>query len=94
MKDTDDNQFYSQQDEAQFTTKRLHLTYKGVILDIMSVLDLSCNKLTGEIPEELGLLTQIRVLNLSHNVLTGPIPVKLSNLTNIESLDLSSNHLT
>ncbi|KAF5808155.1 putative non-specific serine/threonine protein kinase [Helianthus annuus] len=94
MQDTDDNQFYSQQDEVQFTTKSLHLTYKGVILDIMSGLDLSCNKLTGEIPEELGLLTQIRVLNLSHNVLTGPIPVKLSNLTNIESLDLSSNHLT
>ncbi|KAD4585360.1 hypothetical protein E3N88_22961 [Mikania micrantha] len=57
-------------------------------------LDLSCNKLTGNIPEELGLLAQIHALNLSHNRLTGPIPVKFSNLANIESLDLSFNGLT
>ncbi|KAJ0794628.1 putative non-specific serine/threonine protein kinase [Helianthus annuus] len=77
-----------------FTTKTLSLPYKGDILDIMSGLDLSCNILTGEIPEELGFLSQIRVLNLSHNMLSGPIPKNLSNLANIESLDLSSNSLT
>ncbi|KAI7728649.1 hypothetical protein M8C21_007269 [Ambrosia artemisiifolia] len=82
------------QDEAQFTTKRNSQTYKGKILDYMSGLDLSCNKLIGEIPPELGILTHILNLNLSHNKLTGPIPVSLSNLTEIESLDLSFNGLT
>ncbi|KAF5808237.1 putative non-specific serine/threonine protein kinase [Helianthus annuus] len=81
-------------DEVLFTTKSLSLTYKGGPLNIMSGLDISCNKLTGDIPEELGLLTQIHVLNLSHNRLTGPIPAKFSNLANIESLDLSFNRLT
>ncbi|KAL7618427.1 hypothetical protein Lser_V15G01273 [Lactuca serriola] len=90
----DHNHMFEIQDEVQFTTKSLSLPYKGDALDIMSGLDLSCNKLTGEIPEELGLLTQIRALNLSHNQLTGPIPVTFSNLAKIESLDLSSNGLT
>ncbi|KAK1436797.1 hypothetical protein QVD17_02580 [Tagetes erecta] len=83
-----------QQDQVMFTTKSLALNYKGGVLDIMSGLDLSCNKLTGDIPEELGLLTEIRVLNLSFNLLTGTIPANFSNLINIESLDLSSNNLT
>ncbi|KAJ0586668.1 putative non-specific serine/threonine protein kinase [Helianthus annuus] len=90
----DSDNLFETQDEITFTTKTLALFYKGGILNIMSGLDLSCNKLTGVIPKELGLLTHIRVLNLSHNVLTGPSPVSLSNLTNIESLDLSSNGLT
>ena len=82
------------QDEVEFTTKSLFLGYKGNILDYMSGLDLSCNILTGEIPNELGLLTQIHSLNLSHNQLNGPIPVNFSDLAKIESLDLSSNGLT
>ncbi|KAD4585371.1 hypothetical protein E3N88_22972 [Mikania micrantha] len=82
------------EDEILFTTKTLSMAYKGDVLDIMSGLDLSCNKLTGNIPEELGLLAQIHALNLSHNMLIGPIPVKFSNLANIESLDLSFNSLT
>ncbi|KAJ0794616.1 putative non-specific serine/threonine protein kinase [Helianthus annuus] len=60
----------------------------------MSGLDLSSNKLTGYILEELGLLTHIHVLNLSHNKLTGPIPAKFCNLASIESLDLSFNNLS
>ncbi|XP_052621426.1 receptor like protein 21 [Lactuca sativa] len=82
------------QDEVQYTTKSLFLRYKGGILDYMTGLDLSSNKLTGEIPEEVGFLTQLRALNLSHNQLTGLIPVSFSNLAKIESLDLSSNGLT
>ncbi|KAK9069804.1 hypothetical protein SSX86_010200 [Deinandra increscens subsp. villosa] len=80
-------------DEALFTTKGNSLRYQGNILDYMSGLDLSCNKLEGEIPQELGMLTHILALNLSHNQLTGLIPMNLSNLAKIESLDLSSNRL-
>ncbi|CAH1420184.1 unnamed protein product [Lactuca virosa] len=85
---------FETQDQVQYTTKRLFLSYKGDILDYMAGLDFSCNKLTGEIPQELGFLTQLRALNLSHNQLIGPIPMSFSNLAKIESLDLSSNGLT
>lgn len=59
----------------------------------MSGIDLSCNKLTGEIPTQIGNLTRIRALNLSHNNLMGTIPTTFSNLKQIESLDLSYNLL-
>jgi len=85
---------FETQDEAQYTTKSMSRSYTGKFLDYMAGLDLSCNKLTGEIPEGLGLLSKILVLNLSHNQLIGPIPVNFSNLMNLESLDLSSNGLT
>ncbi|KAG6646956.1 hypothetical protein CIPAW_07G044800 [Carya illinoinensis] len=60
----------------------------------MSGLDLSCNKLTGGIPVELGQLSSIRSLNLSYNQLTGLIPETFSSLASIESLDLSHNSLS
>ncbi|KAD6454704.1 hypothetical protein E3N88_09410 [Mikania micrantha] len=89
-----DSDQFETQDEIQFTTKNNPLSYKGNILDYMSGLDLSSNKLTGKIPEELGMLTHILALNLSHNKLSGPIPISFSNLSQIESLDLSSNSLS
>ncbi|KAL1155861.1 hypothetical protein V6Z11_A08G052800 [Gossypium hirsutum] len=59
----------------------------------MSGIDLSCNRLTGEIPTEIGNLSEIRSLSLSHNNLTGHIPSTFSKLKQIESLDLSHNNL-
>ncbi|KAD4585416.1 hypothetical protein E3N88_23017 [Mikania micrantha] len=81
-------------EEVNFTTKSMSRPYKGNVLDYMTGLDLSSNMLTGEIPKQLGLLSQIHTLNLSNNHLTGPIPVNFSNLASIESLDLSSNNLS
>ncbi|KAH9699662.1 Receptor-like protein 13 [Citrus sinensis] len=78
---------------VQFTTKNMSYYYQGRILTSMSGIDLSCNKLTGEIPTQIGCLTRIRALNLSHNNLTGTIPTTFSNLKQIESLDLSYNLL-
>ncbi|KAL8239797.1 hypothetical protein R6Q59_016364 [Mikania micrantha] len=89
-----DSDQFETRDEIHFTTKNNPLSYKGNILDYMSGLDLSSNKLTGEIPEELGMLTHILALNLSHNKLSGPIPISFSDLSQIESLDLSSNSLS
>ncbi|XP_050285639.1 receptor-like protein 15 [Quercus robur] len=85
--------FYVQVKIEIVTKYRLDL-YRGRILDMMSVLDLSLNKLIGEIPPKLGQLSSIRGLNLSHNHLTGPIPKTFSNLTLLESLDLSHNNLS
>ncbi|XP_050235036.1 receptor like protein 21-like [Mercurialis annua] len=68
--------------------------YKGDIPNFMSALDVSSNKLSGEIPRELGKLNQLRAMNLSHNQLTGSIPTTLSNLSQIDSMDLSHNGLS
>ncbi|KAJ0090799.1 hypothetical protein Patl1_14713 [Pistacia atlantica] len=77
----------------QFRTKSISYSYKGRILTFMSGIDLSCNKLFGEISPQIGNLTAIHTLNLSHNNLTGSIPITFSNLKQIESLDLSYNNL-
>ena len=61
--------------------------------------------MTGQIPAELGQLTNITNLNLSGNQLTGTIPAELGQLTNLgpspsnrnysyEGLNLSGNQLT
>ncbi|KAK6267558.1 hypothetical protein QUC31_011718 [Theobroma cacao] len=78
----------------EFTTKRRSYRYEGDILDYMSGIDLSCNKLTGQIPFELGNLSEISSLKFSHNKLIGVIPSSFSNLKLIESLDLSYNNLS
>ncbi|XP_022773608.1 receptor like protein 3-like [Durio zibethinus] len=81
-------------EEIEFTTKSMSYTYGGDILEYMSGIDLSCNKLTGQIPPELGNLSEIHSLNSSHNNLIGVIPSSFSKLKQIESLDLSYNNLT
>ncbi|OMO80793.1 hypothetical protein COLO4_23944 [Corchorus olitorius] len=78
----------------KLTTKSITYTYKGRILRFLSGIDLSANKLTGEIPHQMGNLDKIVLLNLSYNTLTGPIPSSFSNLSQIESLDLSYNNLS
>ena len=57
-------------------------------------LDLRSNQLTGEIPAELGSLSNLTNLNLSRNQLTGSIPAELGSLTNLTDLDLYRNQLT
>ena len=80
--------------EVEFTTKSRTYSYKGDILNYMYGVDLSCNRLAGEIPPELGKISNnLRAMNLSHNNLTGPIPTSISNLKQMESLDLSYNNL-
>ena len=50
--------------------------------------------LAGEIPEELGNLTNLQWLDLSGNELSGEIPPELGGLSNLQSLDLSFNELS
>ena len=56
-------------------------------------LDLGRNRLMGQIPPELGDLSNLENLYLSSNDLT-EIPTQLGNLSNLENLYLSSNDLT
>ncbi|XP_047331771.1 receptor-like protein 56 [Impatiens glandulifera] len=87
-------QSYVYDDNVEMYTKYRADSYTGRLLAMMSGLDLSCNNLEGEIPNELGYLNSIHTLNLSHNWLSGSIPQTFSNLKQIESLDLSQNNLS
>ena len=56
-------------------------------------LDLSDSSLTGEIPHEIGNLTNLTFLELSQNQLTGEIPTEIGNLINLKWLSLWENQL-
>ena len=57
----------------------------------LRVLDLSGNRLTGELPERLSELQQLERLALGFNNLRGPIPPTLAHLGRLAVLDLSDN---
>ena len=52
------------------------------------------NGLSGEIPAELGSLSNLEYLNLSFNSLSGEIPPELGSLSNLEWLILGANDLS
>ncbi|POO00643.1 LRR domain containing protein [Trema orientale] len=66
--------------------------YKSTLRLVKSI-DLSSNKLTGEIPTEITELIGLVSLNLSRNNLSGQIPRKIGQLKSLDALDLSRNHL-
>ncbi|KAJ4782561.1 LRR receptor-like serine/threonine-protein kinase GSO2 [Rhynchospora pubera] len=79
--------------------ENIKLTWKGEVVVYQTValltgIDLSCNSLSGEIPEDLVKLQGLNFLNLSRNQLSGVIPQNIGNLTSLEVLDLSMNHLS
>jgi len=55
---------------------------------------LADNRLDGEIPPEIGTLTNLENLDLNSNQLSGEIPPEIGTLTNLENLGLYSNQLT
>ncbi|KAJ0512474.1 putative non-specific serine/threonine protein kinase [Helianthus annuus] len=79
------------------TEERLIQVMKGVSLEYTNTwsfvtnMDLSSNKLVGDIPAELTTLQGLVGLNLSNNHLSGCIPDHIGNMTALISLDLSGN---
>ena len=57
-------------------------------------LKLAKNRLAGELPSELGGLSNLLGLILNENGLTGEIPPELGDLINLVELELGWNHLT
>lgn len=51
------------------------------------------NNLSGNIPNEIGNLTEVTTIELDLNQLTGTIPTEFSNLMALEILNLSNNQL-
>ena len=95
--------FYNSTSGANWTEHTYWLTnapvghWQGVTTDSqgrVTELNLTSNRLKGEIPPELANLTNLKVLALGGNELTGPIPTWLGGLTNLEELYLWENELT
>ncbi|KAG7365801.1 RHS repeat-associated core domain containing protein [Nitzschia inconspicua] len=57
-------------------------------------LNLSNNGLSGTLPTEIGLLTNITSLSLSHNHLMGPVPSELGYLQQLQQLHLDRNRFS
>ncbi|MQM20949.1 hypothetical protein Taro_053979 [Colocasia esculenta] len=71
-------------------TKRQQLQYTKT-LSLVTSIDLSGNKLTGDFPEQLLRLSGLIVLDLSGNNMSGTIPEQIAGMRSLSSLDLSSN---
>jgi len=61
---------------------------------IVKEIKLGFNKLSGEIPKEIGKLINLEYLSLNNNQLTGEIPKEIGKLVNLEWLYLYNNQLS
>ncbi|XP_028786762.1 receptor-like protein EIX2 [Neltuma alba] len=86
--------YFDLREMMRIFTKGRELDYQFARYFRSSVIDLSGNSLSGEIPKELFSITLMWSLNLSRNHLTGKIPKEIGALKNLESLDLSHNRLS
>ncbi|XP_057950489.1 receptor-like protein EIX2 [Malania oleifera] len=84
--------FYEMVEDAFLGWKGKELEYKNAVRLVKS-LDLSSNKLTGEIPSEITCLEGLVGLNLSRNSMKGSIPSNIGRMRSLDFLDLSMNHL-
>ena len=57
-------------------------------------LDVNRGQITGEVPADLGLLTELRVAHLYYNEFEGPVPKQLGQLTKLEVLLLGAPGMT
>ncbi|KAK1435254.1 hypothetical protein QVD17_01015 [Tagetes erecta] len=66
----------------------------GKTLQLVKIINLSSNNLTGKIPDELTGLHKLIALDLSKNALHGKIPSKIGKMKALQILDLSRNNLS
>ncbi|XP_057797942.1 LRR receptor-like serine/threonine-protein kinase RGI5 [Salvia miltiorrhiza] len=62
-------------------------------LQRLKLLDLSSNKLQGDIPSSLYQCPQLETIDLSFNSFGGYVPAQISNITLLKELDLGVNNL-
>ncbi|KAF6170377.1 hypothetical protein GIB67_014307 [Kingdonia uniflora] len=65
----------------------------SLYLNFTIFFSLSCNNITGQIPESLCEATYLQVLDLSNNGFSGLIPQCLGRVSNLRVLNLRDNHL-
>ena len=92
--------YYMHCNYNQTYLENLKLVPKGMELEyeenlgFVKIIDLSSNNLSGSIPSEISILSELCFLNLSRNQLIGNIPEKIGIMKKLESIDLSQNHLS
>lgn len=85
---------------GDYYQERVIVSMKGQMLEytrtlsLVASIDFSFNNLSGVIPPELTVLSELLVLDLSHNRLSGRIPNNVGHLRQLLSLDLSWNKLS
>jgi len=62
--------------------------------NILEVLDITNNKLKGELPDCWNNLTSLQLLDLSNNKLSGKLPFSMGALVNMKALGLRNNSLS
>ncbi|KAF3635575.1 hypothetical protein FXO37_25923 [Capsicum annuum] len=80
-------------DNAVVQWKRQEFEYRNE-LGLLTSIDLSSNKLTGHIPDEIASLRGLISLNLSRNHLSWNIVEKIDHMGKLEVLDVSYNQLS
>ncbi|GMN68264.1 hypothetical protein TIFTF001_037324 [Ficus carica] len=86
-------EYTSYEDELKFIWKGT-LSRFSITLGLVKGIDLSSNRLMGEIPTEITELIQLVFLNVSRNNLSGQIPSEIGKLNLLDALDLSNNQLS
>ncbi|KAG8381290.1 hypothetical protein BUALT_Bualt06G0107100 [Buddleja alternifolia] len=81
------NQFYGE-------ISRLFKNLSGCWIDKLEEINLSYNKLVGNLPEEVGELKRLKYLDLSHNTFNGSIPWSLGKLSSLTELNIGYNQLS
>ncbi|KAF3947684.1 hypothetical protein CMV_026211 [Castanea mollissima] len=98
-----DYPFYSFQRSTEYSSEPIEsqlVAIKGKYLEysttlqLVKIIDLSNNNLSGEIPEEVMHLKGLQSLDLSFNNLIGRIPENIGDMGSVESIDFSSNQLS
>ncbi|XP_039017085.1 receptor-like protein 9a [Hibiscus syriacus] len=81
-----------------FSMKNGYNSYRGRIIPLVFGIDLSCSKLVGEIPPQIGnlhkILGKIESVDLSYNKLSGNIPSQLVGLSFMSTFNVSLNNLS
>ncbi|VAI20571.1 unnamed protein product [Triticum turgidum subsp. durum] len=57
-------------------------------------MDLGSNRLSGEIPKQIGQLSNLEILDFSSNQLSGKIPEEIGNCLKLQSLHMNNNSLS
>ncbi|KAG6605899.1 DNA damage-repair/toleration protein, partial [Cucurbita argyrosperma subsp. sororia] len=63
-------------------------------LPFLRILDLIGNRLSGDLPADIGRLHRLTVLNVADNLISGSIPASLTALPNLMHLDLRNNKIS
>ncbi|KAL6843019.1 hypothetical protein ACP4OV_027332 [Aristida adscensionis] len=59
----------------------------------LTYLDLSTNKISANIPRDIGNLLNLQTLNLSNNYITGALPSAIGRLQNLQALTIENNNI-